>query len=149
MRIPNRFSVKSLLIFTAIVAMVLAAIELRPPPQIRVAFQTIDSAMIDGELIETEALRSTIEQERTWRKLWFQKSDIIIELPESILVDEEHLLDNKATVTIQELINPTPRKQIIRAWDVADLLKKHNLSDLDDFVIGGVNRGNGKLKNAR
>ena len=105
--------------------------------------------MIDGELIETEALRSTIEQERTWRKLWFQKSDIIIELPESILVDEEHLLDNKATVTIQELINPTPRKQIIRAWDVADLLKKHNLSDLDDFVIGGVNRGNGKLKNGR
>ena len=149
MRIPNRFSVKSLLIFTAIVAMVLAAIELRPPPQIRVAFQTIDSAMIDGELIETEALRSTIEQERTWRKLWFQKSDIIIELPESILVDEEHLLDNKGTVTIQELINPTPRKQIIRAWDVADLLKKHNLSDLDDLVIGGVNRGNGKLKNGR
>ena len=149
MRNRKRYSIKFLLLFTAIVAAVFAVLEFRPRPQITVAFQTSGSVSIDGELVDAKKLRSTIEQERAWRKLWLQKPEVIIILPQSILVEEDYLLDDPATKSIQELMNPTPRKHVIRAWDVADLLNKHNLSDLDDFVVGGVNREINTMATAR
>ena len=150
MRLRNRYSIKFLLLLTGVVAIVLAVAEIRPQPQIKLTFHTSETVTIDGEPVDITTLRSTIEKERAWRKLWLQKPDIIIILPESILVTEDYLLDDSATrKTIEELLNPTPRIQTIRAWDVADLLSKHNLSDLDDFVVGGVNRETNTMAPAR
>ena len=140
MQFRNRYSIKFLFLFTAAAAIVLAILGFRPQPQITVTLQTSESVAIDGELVDVKKLRSAIEQERAWRKLWLQKPEVVIVLPESILVDENHLLDNTSTKTIQEMMSSTPRKQAIRLWDVADLLKKHNLSDLEDFAVGGLNR---------
>ncbi len=149
MRLRHRYSIKFLLLFTATVAMALGVFQFRPQPQIIVTFQTSETVTIEDEFVDVKTLRSTIEQERVWRKLWLQKSDVVIVLPESILVDEDYLFADAAPSTIQELVNPKPQKQIIRAWDVADLLEKHNLSDLDDFVIGGVNRDTNTMAIAR
>ena len=116
-----RFSLKSLLIATALVAGALAVLQFRPPPQIKVAFQTNDAAIIHGNLFDSTSLREAIDRERSWRKMWLQNSDVLIYLPESILVDDDLLLGNKRTNTIEELINPalaTPTRSSVRLWDV-------------------------------
>lgn len=138
-----RFSLKFLLLITALVAFVLAVIQFRPPPQIKVAFQSNDAATINGTRVDGSSFREAIDRERSWRKIWLQNSDVLIYLPESLLLDENSLLGNNRMSTIEELINPSlaPPRRSARLWDVTDLLEKHGLSDLANMAISGINRG--------
>ena len=146
-----RFSLASLLVVTGLVAVLLAIVQFRPAPQVRVVFESNDVAKIDNMSFSQATLKSAIERERSRRKMWFQNSDVIVYLPESILVDDNLLLGNQRLKTLDELLNPAlaaSKTRTVRAWDVFDLLKKYELSDVDGIVIGGVNQGNEFQANA-
>ena len=149
MQIRSRYSIKFLFLLTSLVALALAVMQFRPSPQIRVSFQSNEIITVDDRPVDVEILRDTIERKRFLRKMWIQKSEIVIVLPESILANDNILSNNSTANTIEELINPTPKKKVIRVWDVADLLEKHRLADLDNFVIGGVNSGTVHREQAR
>ena len=137
----SRFSIKLLFLLTSVVALVLAAIQFRPSPQIRVSFQTNETVTINDKTVDIAVLRDTIDRERFLRQMWMQRSDVVVVLPESILANDDFLSNNSTANSIEELINPTPKKRVIHVWDIADFLEEHKLSDLDNFVIGGVNQG--------
>jgi hypothetical protein len=140
MRIRTRFSIKFLLLLTGIVALVLTVIRYRPSPEIRVTFYSNGRVTLQDEPIDTETLRETIDRERTWRKLWIQTSEVAIVLPESFLMDRNALLKQATHKTLDEPINPRPKKlSYFRIEDIMELLKKHKLSDLENVILAGVN----------
>ena len=144
----RQFSIRAMLIFTALFAGVIAILGLRPQPYVIVEIQPNDVILVDGELAPAGTLIPTIRAEQTWRRIWQQEAAVALMLPESIAKqpNEMYLLStsNKSYIRKFNVIHDdkTGRALTFCILDIQRLIEKHNLDKIDHLVIGGLAQPN-------
>jgi biopolymer transport protein ExbD len=75
----TRYHIRSLLILTTIVAIVLAVFRLRPSPTVTVDVSGDGSIAIAGQRVAPEALQNRLEAELASRRHWMMNGNVVIE----------------------------------------------------------------------
>lgn len=151
MKIQKQISIRSLLFLTTLVAVMIVAWSFRPNPRIVLDFGPNGIVRVNGVTTHVNNIATQINNQRRWRSIWLQASDVVVILPmaffqtsDDYLSEEYSSFANRFNQENTQVANTTTRYSI-RLSRLEEFLTEHNLHNVENLTIGGVSGESGNL----
>ena len=151
MKVHKQISIRSLLLLTTLVAVMIVVWSFRPQPRIVLDFGPNGIVRVNGVTTHADNIVTEINNQRRWRSVCFQASHVVVLLPTAFfqtstgyLSEEDSSFTNCFNQKNSQVANTTPRYSI-RLSRLEEFLTEYDLHNVENLTIGGVSSGSGNL----